>query len=161
MIQIIIIMVKSANTYIELFTRWPPKQCCGSAPLTSGSGSGSRSWYFRQWPSRRQLKFIVFLLITFWRYINTVFLKIKSNKKSYKTVVLKVFSYYFCLMIEGSGSVPRTNGSGSRRSCNIRIRNTALKLNNFQNTPIPITKEKNMAVYSLSAVLVGRGLVSD
>jgi hypothetical protein len=23
------------------------------------------------------------------------------------------FSYYFCLMIEGSGSVPRTNASGS------------------------------------------------
>ncbi len=30
------------------------------------------------------------------------------------------FSYYFCLMIEGSGSLPLTNGSG--RSRNIRIR---------------------------------------
>ncbi len=42
------------------------------------------------------------------------------------------FSYYICLMIEGSGSIPLTNGSGSRRPKNrwiwwIRIRNTALK----------------------------------
>jgi hypothetical protein len=33
------------------------------------------------------------------------------------------FSYYFCLVIEGSGAgtVPLTNGSGSRRPKNIRI----------------------------------------
>ncbi len=31
------------------------------------------------------------------------------------------FSYYFCLIIEGSGSVPLTNGSGSRRPKNTRI----------------------------------------
>ncbi len=44
------------------------------------------------------------------------------------------FSYYFCLMLEGSrsGSIPLTNGSGSRRPKNmwipwIRIRNTAVK----------------------------------
>jgi hypothetical protein len=35
----------------------------------------------------------------------------------------KGFSYYFCLMIEGPGSVPQTNGSGS--GSDIRIRNTA------------------------------------
>jgi hypothetical protein len=39
------------------------------------------------------------------------------------------FPSYFCLMIEGSGAgpVPLTNGSGSRRPKNIRIRirNTA------------------------------------
>ncbi len=42
------------------------------------------------------------------------------------------FSYYFCLMIEGSGSL--TNGSGSRRPKNIRIfriRNTALYKPNY------------------------------
>ncbi len=34
------------------------------------------------------------------------------------------FSYYFCLMIEGSvsGSLPRTTGSESRRPKNVRIR---------------------------------------
>ncbi len=36
------------------------------------------------------------------------FLKIKI---SHKTVGIN-FSYYFCLMIEGSGSVSMTNGSG-------------------------------------------------
>ncbi len=64
-------------------------QCCGSvtfwsgsgsAPLTNGFGSGSGSCYFRQCPSRRQLKmlfllklFCVFLLFTFWRYIYIIF----------------------------------------------------------------------------------------
>jgi hypothetical protein len=51
------------------------------------------------------------------------FLKIKSQKESHKPVGVKVFSYYFCLMIEGSGSgsIPLTNGSGSgsRRPKNI------------------------------------------
>jgi hypothetical protein len=37
------------------------------------------------------------------------------------------FSYYFCLMIEGSGSIPLTNGSGSRTRIQIRIRNTVKK----------------------------------
>jgi hypothetical protein len=39
------------------------------------------------------------------------------------------FSDYFCLMIEGSGSIPLTNGSGSGRPKNIwiRIRNTDYK----------------------------------
>jgi hypothetical protein len=50
------------------------------------------------------------------------------------------FSYYICLMIEGSGSIPLTNGSGSGRPkstwtrvrirIRIRIRNTAF-LNDF------------------------------
>ncbi len=41
------------------------------------------------------------------------------------------FSYNFCLMIEGSGSIPLTNGSrsGSWKPKNIRIRNTAYKRN--------------------------------
>ena len=52
------------------------------------------------------------------------------------------FSYYFCLMIEGSvsragsgsvsragsGSVPLTNGSGSRRPKNKRVHNTVMKV---------------------------------
>jgi hypothetical protein len=58
----------------------------------------------------------------------------KKVKKSHKIVGIKVFFYYFCMMIEGSGSgsrpIPLTDGSGSgsRRPKNmwIRIRNTAL-----------------------------------
>jgi hypothetical protein len=40
------------------------------------------------------------------------------------------FSYYFFLMIEGSGSgsIPLTNGSGSRRLKNIRIRRIRIRM---------------------------------
>jgi hypothetical protein len=48
------------------------------------------------------------------------FSKIKVIKKSQNRRNQGVF-YYFCLMIEGSGSVPLTNGSGSRRPKNIRL----------------------------------------
>jgi hypothetical protein len=47
-------------------------------------------------------------------------------------IVPQGFSYYFCMMIEGSGSIPLTSGagSGSWRPKNmwIRIRNTASEL---------------------------------
>jgi hypothetical protein len=95
---------------------------------------GSGSCYFRPQPSRGQKKLIfykVFLLITFWRYIEVQ----KKSQNSRK----QGFSYYVCLMIEGSrsgsGSIPLTSGSGSGRPKNmwirwiqirIRIRNTAL-----------------------------------
>ncbi len=52
------------------------------------------------------------------------FLKIKSQKKS-QNGRNQAFAYYFCFMIEGSGSVSLTYGSGSGRPKNIRIRNTA------------------------------------
>jgi hypothetical protein len=45
----------------------------------------------------------------------TSFFKDKKSKRSHKTVGIKDFFYYFCLMIEGSGSVHLTSGSGSRR----------------------------------------------
>ncbi len=53
-----------------------------------------------------------------------------SKKKCQKEVINwrnRGFSYSFCLMIEGVGSVPLTNGSVSGRPKNlrIRIRNTA------------------------------------
>jgi hypothetical protein len=47
------------------------------------------------------------------------FSKIKSQKETTQNSRNQGFSYYFCLMIEGSGSVPLTNGSGSRRPKNI------------------------------------------
>ena len=58
------------------------------------------------------------------------FSKIKSQKES-QNIRNKGFSYYFCMMIEGSGSgsIPLTSGSGSGRPNMwirwIRIRNTA------------------------------------
>ncbi len=51
--------------------------------------------------------------------------KIKESKRSHKTVGIKVLlTLLFCLIIEGSGSVPRTNGSGRPKNIRIRIRNT-------------------------------------
>jgi hypothetical protein len=110
-------------------------------PLANGSGSrfgsgcGSGPCYFRQWPSRRQQKIIVcllfmlFLLITFWRYIYINFSKIKSHKKSQNSRN-QCFSYYFCLIIEGSGFLTNGSGSGSPKNVwilRIRIRNTGYR----------------------------------
>ncbi len=83
----------------------------GSIPLTNGSGSFS----FRQWPSRCQQKY---LLKFFVCYFLKVHLHHSSQNKSIKKSQNNRnhgFSYYFCLMIEGSesGSVSLTNGSGS------------------------------------------------
>jgi hypothetical protein len=55
------------------------------------------------------------------KYICIIFLRYKVIKKSQNSRN-QCFSHHFCLMIEGSGSVPMTNGSGSRRHKNIRIR---------------------------------------
>jgi hypothetical protein len=43
------------------------------------------------------------------------FSKIKKNKRMSQNSRNQGFSYYSCLMTEGSGSIPLTNGSGSRR----------------------------------------------
>ncbi len=90
------------------------------------NGSGSRSCYFRHWPSRCQKKifntfFCLFLL--------KIHLRHKKSKRKSQNSRNQGFSYYFCLLMEGSGSIPLTNGSGfgSGRLKNmwIRIRNTA------------------------------------
>jgi hypothetical protein len=65
------------------------------------------------------------------------FLKIKSQKEP-QNGRNQGFSYYFCMMMEGSGSIPLTSGSGSGRPKNmwirwIRIRNTAKNLWFFVN----------------------------
>ncbi len=57
-----------------------------------------------------------FLLLSFWRYIYIIFQKKSQNNRN------QGFSYYFCLTIEGSGSIPLTNGSGSGRAKNMWIR---------------------------------------
>jgi hypothetical protein len=65
-----------------------------------------------------------------------IIIKDKKSKRSHKAFEIKVFSYFFYLVIEGSGSIPLTDGSGSgsRRPKNmwirwirIWIRNTGLK----------------------------------
>ncbi len=75
-------------------------------------------------------KKLIFCLLLFEGTF-TSFFKDKKSKRSHKTVEIKGgFSYYYCLMIEGSGSgsIPLTSGSGSGKSMWIRwirIRNTA------------------------------------
>jgi len=89
--------------------------CCGSGP---GSGSpDSCLWIMDPDPAifvtdlqdanKKLIWKKVFLLITFWRYIY-IFFKDKKSKSSRN----QGFSCYFCLVIEGSGSIPLTNGSG-------------------------------------------------
>jgi hypothetical protein len=103
----------------------------GSMPLTNRSGSGS--CYFCHWPSRCQQKLIFNTIFSAYYFLKVHlhhFSMIKSQKES-QNRRNQGFSYYFCMMIEGSGSVsiPLTSGSesGSRRPKNmwIRIRNTA------------------------------------
>ncbi len=108
--------------------------CCGFVTFWYGSGSGTVDPYL--WPTDPESdpapdpdpanffgalqdgnkKFFCLLLFeaTF-----TSFFKDKKSQNSMN----QGFSYYFCLMIEGSGSVPLTNGSGfgSGRPKNIRI----------------------------------------
>ncbi len=82
--------------------------------------------------NKKQIKKFFFCTLLFEGTF-TSFFKDKKSKRSHKAVEIEVFPYYFCLMMEGSGSgsIPLTNGSGSgsRRPKNmwIRIRNTDLK----------------------------------
>jgi hypothetical protein len=107
------------------------KQCCGSVTFWYGSGSADPYLWLTDpdhlFSSKWQLKinfFEYFFAYYFLKLHLHHFLKIKSPKKSQNSRNLG-FSYYFCLMIEGSGSgsIYRTNGSGAGRPQNIR--NTA------------------------------------
>jgi hypothetical protein len=72
-------------------------QCCGFVTFWDGSGSAD--------PTPDPARILVFSSVTF--------------KICTKTVGIKGYlPYYFCLIIEGAGAGPRTNGSGSgsRRS---------------------------------------------
>ena len=92
---------------------------CGSIPLTNGSGC--------------------FLLCEGTFY--TIFQKIKVINKTQNSRN-QCFSYYFCLMIEGSGSISLTNGSGfgSRRPKNIWIIRIRISNNYFQYTHYQLVK---------------------
>ncbi len=70
----------------------------------------------------KKLFFVFNLLLLLFDGTFTSFFKDKKSYRSKKTVGINVF-YHFCLMIEGSGLVYLTNGSGSgsRRPKNIWI----------------------------------------
>jgi hypothetical protein len=97
--------------------------------------------------NKKRIFFLKFFCIVLFEGTFTSFFKDKKSKRSHKTVENQGFSYYFCLMIEGSrsgagsGSIPLTIGSGSgslwpknmwiwwiRIRIRIRIRNTALNV---------------------------------
>jgi hypothetical protein len=110
----------------------------GSMPLTNGSGSGSIFVIDLQDASKILIFNTIFSAYYFLKVNLHHFSKIKSQKESQNSRN-QGFSYYFCMMIEGSGSgagsefgsIPLSSGSGSGRPKNmrirwIRIRNTAM-----------------------------------
>ncbi len=90
-------------------------QCCGSLTFWYGYGCGSGSSYpficLRIRMRIREAKNIRILRIR---------MRIRNTGKSHKEVTIKVFSYYFCLMMEGFGAgselVANWSGYGSYRS---------------------------------------------
>ncbi len=100
--------------------------CCGcGCAFWCGFGSGYANPCLRIMdPDPEPANFVIdlqdpnknFLLITLWRYIYIIFQRQKVIKKSQNSRN-QGFSYYFCLMIEGSGS-----GAESRWPKNIRFR---------------------------------------
>jgi hypothetical protein len=120
-------------------------QCSGSTTFLRGSGSadpclwlmdpdpdhGSGSCNFCHWPWQQKIFYTICFACYFLKVHLHYFSKTKSQKESQNSRI-QGFSYYFCMMIEGSGSgsIPLTSGSGSGRPKNtwipwIRIRNTA------------------------------------
>ena len=107
---------------------WIRIRILGSMPLTNGSGfgSGSGSWILDPDPAifvidlQDASKKLIFKTIFSAYYFLKVHLhhisKIKSQKESQNSRN-QGFSYYFCMMIEGSGSISLTSGSGSGSTC--------------------------------------------
>ncbi len=100
--------------------------------LSNGSGSCHFRLTFKM-PTKKLIFNKKFSAYYFLKVYLHHFSKIKSQKES-QNKRYQGFSYYFCMMIEGSGSIPLTSGSGSgfRRPKNmwilwIRIRNTGLQ----------------------------------
>ncbi len=116
-------------------------QCSGSMTFWGGSGSGSSDpcfWLMDPDPaifvrdlqdsSKNLIFYTIFSAYYFLKAHLHNFSKIKSQKESQNRRT-QGFSYYFCMMIEGSGSgsIPLTSGSGWPKNMwiRIRIRNTA------------------------------------
>ncbi len=101
------------------------KQCCGSMTFWGGSGSGSADpclWLMDLDPAifvtdlQDAIKKLIFSANYFLKLHLHNFSKIKSQKESQNSRN-QGFSYYFCMIIEGSGSARPKNMW-------IRIRNT-------------------------------------
>ena len=87
-----------------------------SMPLTNGSGSvcGSGSFYYHCWLSRCQQKTNLNKKISAYYFLKVLLHHFsKMSQKEVTKSKNQGFSYYFCLMIEGSGSISLTNGYGS------------------------------------------------
>ncbi len=86
-------------------------------PLTNGSSLGSVPDIFVIDLQEADKKLITKKFSAYY-FLKLSFSKIKSQKEIKKTIgIMDGFSYYLCLMIKVSGSVPLTSGSrsGSRR----------------------------------------------
>jgi hypothetical protein len=91
----------------------------GSMSLTIGSGDPAIFVIDLQ-DANKKLFFYTFFCLFLFEGTFKSFFKDKKSKRSYlHNSRNQCFAYYFCLMIEGSGSVPLTNESGSRRLKNI------------------------------------------
>ncbi len=133
------------------------RQCSGSMTFWGGSESGSADpcfWLMDLDPaifvidlqdaSKKLIYNTIFSAYYFLKVHLHHFSKIKSQKES-QNRWNQGFSYYFCIMIEGSGSgsISLTSGSGSERPKNmwirwIRIRNTpALRISSCWLDQVP------------------------
>jgi hypothetical protein len=113
--QYVCLMLRSARQSCGSVTFWYGSES-GSVPLTTGSGSVLFSSLTFKIPTELYF-FPKFFCLFLFEGTFTPFSKIKKSKKNRRH---QCFSYYFCLMLKGSGSIPLTNGSGSRRPKNIR-----------------------------------------
>ncbi len=104
----------------EILVRVRIRGWCGSVPMTNGSGSGSLFSLVTFKMSTKISSFSNFFCLLLFEGTFKSFLKIKIRKKSQNSGN-QCFSYYFLLMIEGSGSVSLTNVFGSGRPKNIWI----------------------------------------
>ncbi len=142
-------------------------QCCGTMTFWRGSGSGYPylglfSCYFRHWPSRCQQKpnsLTQFFSACYFLKVHLHhFSKIKSQKESQNSRN-QGFSYYFCVIIEGSGSesgsIPLTSGSGSgswrpkNMWIRIRIRNTGDRISFARDFEVNILHSTKCRLFSL------------
>ncbi len=101
------------------------QQCSGSMTFWGGSGSADPCLWLMdpdhaifvidlQDASKKLIFNTIFSAYYFLKVHLHNFSKIKSQKES-QNRRNQGFSYYFCMMIEGSGSISLTSGSGSGR----------------------------------------------